>query len=249
MRPGVATLALLATLALGACESSQTQSARLARLGAKAAVIGTVKIGAANPDVRVVHTQLLRGGGATAAVVELENTGRGAQVALPISLAAKDAKGAVVYRNTTEGLQRSLQQLATMPRGKAFWIDDQVTAATRVAAVDVKVGRAKDPSPPRSIPRIDLEGAKVETDESGTFIKGVVRNRSRVAQVEMPIYGIVRKGGRIVAAGRALLDRVPPDPTPKPIVFRILLVGADPRGGRFELVPAPTVFPSEGAEP
>lgn len=241
-------LALLAPLALGACESSQATSARLAKNAKKAAVIGTVRLGAANPDVKVVATHVVRGDGATAAVVELENTGKGALVNVPIQVVAKDAKGAAVYRNDTEGLQPSLQQLSYLPRrAKTFWINDQVTAATPAKKVTALVGKPKVPGPPKVVPRIELSRTKLDTDASGTFIKGIVRNRSKVAQVNMPIYGLVWKGHRIVAAGRALIDRLAPDPTPKPVVFRILLVGAVPKGGSFELVPSPTVFAPEGA--
>lgn len=244
----VLLIALVAPLALGACESSQTTSARLAKRAAKAAVLGKVRLATADPGVRIRTTRLVRGDGATAAVVELENTGKGALVDVPIQVVAKDAKGAAVYRNDTQGLQPSLQQLSYLPRGaKAFWINDQVTTTTPVRKLSARVGRSKVPGAPKLVPHIGLSQTKLETDGSGTFIKGFVRNHSKIAQVNMPIYGIVRKGRRIVAAGRALLDRLPPYPTPKPIVFRILLVGKVPKGASFELIPSPTTFAPEGA--
>jgi len=233
---------------LGGCASSQTTSARLAKRATKAAILTTVKVGATNPDVLARRTQLLRKAGATAAVVELENRGATAQVGVPIQIVAKDRKGAATYRNDLAGLQPSLQQLSYVPRGKAFWIDDQLTGATPAKSLSVRVGRSKGGVAQARVPRITLERTQVETDASGTFIKGIVRNRSALPQVAMPIYGLVRKRGRIVAAGRALLDRLAPDPTPKPVVFRILLVGDDPRGGSFELFPSPTVFSPEGAK-
>ncbi len=140
-----------------------------------------------------------------------------------------------------------MQQLAYLPKGgKAIWVNDQVLGSAGRRAV-VKVGKAKAPAPAGPVPRITLEGEQLETDESGTFIKGVVRNRSKIPQINLPIYGVVRKGGKIIAVGRALIDRLNPDPTPKPVVFRILLAGKDPRGGELETLPVPTTFTPEGA--
>lgn len=249
VRRPVLLLAFVAPLLLGACESSQTTSARLEKLGAKAAVTKSVTAGVANPDVRVVSTQLIRGTDTTAAVVELESTGRRDQVGVPIQIDVRDAKGTSTYKNDLDGLQPSLQQLAYLPAGKrAFWINDQVLQATPAKRLTVKVGKPRAAAPTEPAPRITLEDEALETDESGTFIKGVVRNRSKIPQLALPIYGVVRKGGRIVAAGRALVERVDPDPTPKPVVFRILLAGANPRGGEIEAVPVPTTFTPEGAK-
>lgn len=248
MRPVALLLLLVTPVALGACESSQTKSARLAKQGAKAAVLASVDVGVKNPDVRVVGTELVRGADTTVAVVELESTRAQDQIGVPIQIDVRDAKGASTYKNDLDGLQPSLQQLAYLPAGKrSLWINDQVLSAAPAKTVDVSVGRPTSSAPRGSDPRITIERAALETDESGTFVKGIVVNRSRVAQLAMPIYGVVRKGGRIVAAGRALVDRVDPAPTPKPVVFRILLVGGDPRGGRVETTPVPTVLP-EGAK-
>lgn len=235
----------LLALGLAACESSQTESARLERQGAKAAVIGTVSAGARNPSVKVVDTTLLRSEMGTAAVVELENTGPATQVAVPIQIDVKDAKGASLYKNDVDGLQPALQQLALLRRGTpAIWVNDQVTAPTKAKRLAVQVGRA-EAAAPGALPEIRLEKTRMDSDSSGALATGVVRNLSKIRQVNMPIYGVVRRGGRIVAAGRAIIERLNPEPQSRPTVFRIFFIG-DPTGGKLDVVPVPTVLKEGG---
>ncbi len=233
-------------LALSACESSQHKSDRLRAQGATAAELTSVKAGAPNADVKVAGTTILRSAGGTAVVVELKSTGTVDQVAVPIQIRAKDAKGADVYKNDLDGLQTSLQQLALLRRGKtAYWVNDQVTAPSKPARVVVQVGRPKG-KPAARLPRIRLSGVRMDADDvSGAFLRGIVRNESTLPQVNMPIYAVARKGGKVVAAGRALIERLDPEPQKKPTVFRIFFIG-DPKGGTLSLEAEPTVLRAEG---
>lgn len=236
-----AALAGLLAPGLAACESSQTKSARLAKSGAKAGVVGTVSAGAKNASVKVGKTTILRSESATAVVVELTNTGADGQVAVPIQIDVKDAKGVSVYKNDVDGLQPSLQQLALLPRGEpTFWVNDQVTAATPAKRVNVDVGKAGGKAPPQ-LPEIRLEATKLERDESGAMVSGVVKNLSKLPQINMPIYAVVRRGGKVVAAGRALVEKLNPEPQAKPTTFSIFLIG-DPAGGKPNVRPYPTVL-------
>lgn len=238
-------LAGLLAAALAGCESTQAQSARLAKQGAEAAVVGTVSAGARNPDVRVGRTTLLRSALGTAAVVELTNTGPADQAAVPIQLDVEDAKGASVYKNDTDGLQPSLQQLALLRRGRpVFWVNDQVTAAAPARKASVTVGRARGPAP-ADVPEIRLVGTRMDEDESGPLATGIVENRSRVTQRDMPIYGVVRRGGKVVAAGRALVEKLPPGPRKKPVRFSIFFIG-DPSRGTLDVRAVPTVLTGRG---
>lgn len=241
-RAGGLVLAGLLVLGLAACESSQTKSARLEKNGAKAAVLSTVSAGAANTDVKVGKTTLLRSELGTAAVVELTNTGPQDQVAVPIQIDVKDAKGQTIYKNDIDGLQPSLQQLALLRRGKpAFWVNDQVTAPTPAKKVDVDVGKAKGGTAPASLPDIRLSGTKLDRDSSGVLATGVVRNFSKITQINMPIYAVVERDGEVVAAGRALIDKLKPEPQKQPTVFDIFFIG-DPAGGKLSVTPLPTVL-------
>lgn len=235
-----------ALLALSACESSQTESARLKKQGAKAAQLTTVKAGVKNPDVRVKSTTVLTSASGGAVVVALENTGAADQVAVPVQIQVKDAKGEVVYKNDLDGLQPALQQMALLRKGATeYWINDQVTAATPPKTAAVEVGKPKGKAATGPLPKIKLERVKMDSDESGPFVSGIVRNLSRTSQVNMPIYGVFRRGTKIVAAGRALIERLNPEPQKKPTVFRIFFVGTT-KGAKLSLEPEPTVLQPEG---
>lgn len=236
-------LSVVAATVLSACESTQSKSARLEKDGAGKAQLQTVAKGAENPDVKVVGTTILanRDGG-RAVVVELQDTG-GAQTAVPIQIDAKDAKGATLYKNDLAGLQPSLQQMAYLARGRtAYWVHDQVTAAERPASVDVRVAEPKDDRAPGTVPDIRLKQVHLTDDVSGLLVKGVVENHSKTVQRNMPIYAVARKGGKVVAAGRALIERLDPEPQKKPTVFRIFFIG-DPKGASLDVRAVPSTFP------
>lgn len=239
-RPAVIGFVLLAVVALPACESSQSKSRRLAKEGAGKVEVGTVKAGAVNADVRVAGTTVLAGkDGTRAVVVALEDRG-GPQAAVPILITAKDKAGKPLYKNDLEGLQTSLQQMAFVDEGPAFWVHDQVVAASNPAAVDVEVGKPRAPTP-RDVPKIALEGVKFDTDPAGIIATGVVKNLSKVTQRNMPIYAVARKGDVVVAAGRALIDKLDPEPQKKPTIFRIFFVG-NPKGAQLDVRAVPSTF-------
>jgi hypothetical protein len=235
-------LALVAAGVLSACESTQDKSARLERDGAGKADVSAVARGARNADVQVLRTTVLADAkGGRAIVVALRDTGP-SQAAVPLQIVAKDAKGAPVYKNDLEGLQTSLQQMAFLARGRtAYWVHDQVIAPAKPASVDVHVAASKAPRP-RSVPDVRLRGVHLTHDDSGLLVKGVVQNRSAVPQRNMPIYAVATKGGRVVAAGRALIERLDPEPQKKPTVFRIYFIG-DPSGAALDVRAIPSTFP------
>jgi hypothetical protein len=235
-------LAALAALTLSACESTQSKSRRLETTGAGKAQLTTISAGAANPDVEVLGTTILHNrDGGRAVVVELDDEG-GDQAAVPIQIVAKDAKGKPLYKNDLHGLQTSLQQMAYLRRSRrTFWVHDQVTATDVPRSVDVEVGKAKAPAP-AAVPEIALRRVHLAHDQtSGTVLTGVVQNRSKVSQRNLPIYAVARRGGRIVAAGRAIIEKLDPEPQKKPTVFRIYMIG-DPKGAQLDVRPVPTTF-------
>jgi hypothetical protein len=251
----VAGLALM--LAASGCESTESQSARLGREGAKLiASASTVGLGAANGAVRVGQVALVQGSGRTAAAVELTDTGALAQVDVPVLIDVRNAKGASVYRNDIQGLEPSLQEMPLLRAHQtAWWVDDQVLAAGTPQSVHVRVGAAKGGSS-------DAEGgahagaatgaatasAGVQVSSvslgdggiAGPYLNGSIVNRSGVAQHNMPIFAVALRGGRVVAAGRALVPSLPASGGGHPMSFRIYLVGS-PTGAQIELTAAPTV--------
>lgn len=242
-RPAALILAaLLGAAVLTGCETTAEKSARLKARGAKAAELTTVKAGAANATVRVAQTTLLRSadGSQTAAVVELDNGGD-AQAQVPVLIDVRGAGGRSLYKNDLDGLQVALQRMSYLPaRSAAYWVNDQVIATSAPKRVAVRLGRGR-PGAAGPAPRIRLDGTRIVRDSSGVAIEGTVHLLAKTVQRDLPIYGVVRKGSEVVAAGRAIIERLDPDPTPKPTPFRIFLVG-DPRGGRLDVRAYPTAL-------
>lgn len=248
--PTLMVLGALA-LALGGCASTESESARLGREGAKLiAGAGTVGLGAVNRAVHVGQVALVHGSGRTAAVVQLRNTAAGAQTDVPVLIDVRSAKGASLYRNDVQGLEPSLQRMPLLrAHATAWWVDDQVLASGTPSSVKVRVGDARAGAPARKARKAHLAGSSagvrvggtsLGSDLAGPYLAGEVVNHTGVVQRNMPIFAVGLRGGRVVAAGRALVPNLPASPTGKPTGFRIYLVGS-PAGAHIELTPGPVL--------
>jgi hypothetical protein len=246
------TLAALGALALtlSGCESTESESARLGREGAKLiAGAGTVGLGGANSAVHVGQVALVQGSGRTAAVVQLTNTGADAQANVPVLIDVRSAKGASLYRNDIQGLEPSLQQMPLLrPHLSEWWVDDQVLASAKPSSVKVRIGDAKSApakasgagsSTVGSSAGVQVNTTGLGSDVAGPYLAGEAVNHTGVAQHNMPIFAVALRGGRVVAGGRALVPNLPVSPV-RPTAFRIYLVGA-PAGAHIELTAAPAV--------
>jgi hypothetical protein len=231
-----------ATAGLSACESTADKSAKIAKEGKQAVqASGTIKI-QHNADVRVARAVVVRGaGGTVAAAVEVRNAGARAQRDVPVLIDVRDAQGASVYKNDTVGLQPALQRLASVSgKRDAWWVNDQVTAASAPKSVRVRVGAAPPAGP---IPAVRVTGAHFDGDSTGRYLTGTVVNPSRSVLHDVPIFAVALKGTRVVAAGRALVPKLPAAGAAKKVVFRLFFVG-DPRGARVTLTVAPNAGPA-----
>jgi hypothetical protein len=235
VRVGASLLAVAA--GASACQSTADKSAKIAAEGRKAvSASATLKI-TPNASLRVARAVVVRGaGGAVAAAVEVRNRGRRAQRDVPVLIDVRDAGGTSLYKNDTVGLQPALQRLASVRAGQtAWWVNDQVTAASAPKAVRARVGAART----GSVPRVRVTGLHFETDATGRYLTGVVVNPSRATLRDVPIFAVAEKRSRVVAAGRALVPKLPPHGSPKKVVFRLFFVG-DPRGARVVVTVAPS---------
>jgi hypothetical protein len=80
----------------------------------------------------------------------------------------------------------------------------------------------------------------------GAYAKGTIANRSSVAQKRIVITCVARDGGRVVAAGRAVIDRLEPAASlKKPTTFTVFFIG-DPRQARLDCSAPPTVLDEGG---
>lgn len=80
----------------------------------------------------------------------------------------------------------------------------------------------------------------VTTDPvSGPEAAGSIVNHSTIVQAGLVVDAVGRKGGRIVAAGRAILPRLVPT---KPTMFHIFFIG-NPYGAAIQVSAPPTSLP------
>lgn len=235
----VAAVALLA-LGLTACQTTQELSAQRSKQAKKLVNQKGLTVTRENPNVAIGTTTVIQDANGTAAVVELRNTGPAAQARLPVSIAVTDAHGKALYRNNVAGLEDSLVSMALLNKGEdAFWVNNQVTATGKATKVQVKVGAAKGKAPTEP-PTFAIAGVHLHPDPAGTFAKGTIVNRSKVAQKRLTIFCVARKGGKIVAAGRATVDALPPAGA-KPTNFTVFFIG-NPKGAKLSFAAPPTVL-------
>ncbi len=230
---------VLVAVASGGCESTQDRSARLERDAAKVGKVSGLKVTRRSREIRVGATAVLSDANGSAAVVELRNTSRRTLAAVPVAITVRDRKRRLVYANDAPGLDDALVRAPLLEAGKRLlWVNDQVTGAARPSSLRARVGadaRRTSGSPPR----LQIRGARLERDDtSGVAAVGRVVNRSKVEQRRLVVFGVVRRGRRIVAAGRAVVPRVRPG---KAARFNLFFIG-NPRGGQLSLAAPPTVI-------
>ena len=63
-------------------------------------------------------------------------------------------------------------------------------------------------------------------------------NRSRISQHELVIFAVARRGGTVLAAGRAVVPELAADASAR---FQVFWVG-DPRGGSVQVLAPPTTL-------
>jgi hypothetical protein len=153
-----------------------------------------------------------------------------------------------VYRNDAPGLETSLVQAAALaPGGELWWVNDQVQAQGTPVRAKALVGASSPATAATAgaLPKIELRDVHGEVDPvSGIAAKGKAVNRSKVEQRRLVIYGVARQGNRVVAAGRAIIERLRTDG--KPVPFTLFFIG-NPRGAQLTLAAPPTVLSAKGA--
>jgi hypothetical protein len=230
----------LGALALAGCQTTAEKSAKLERAARRHALARAsgLSITHTSSQVKVTATSVLRSAEGAVAVVELRNDSGHALSDVPIAVTVKDARGGTLYQNNAAGLEAALVSVPSLPAHASFtWIDDQIPAKGAPAAVSARIASA--PPAPGSLPVLTVSGVHlIEDPANGTGAAGTVSNHSGVAQTNLVVFGVARRAGRIVAAGRAVLPEVAAGAQ---MPVQIFLVG-DPHGAQLRLsAPANTV--------
>jgi hypothetical protein len=233
-----AVVVIILALGCSGCQSTQEESAQLQK-AAKHEVLASrgVAVSSESPNVKVLYSTVVRSSeGTTAVVVGVRDTASHAIENAPIEVSAKDAKGAPTYQNTGPGLQPSLTSVALLEPGRdTVWVDDQALGNGVAASATALVGEGK---PASKVPAIAVSGTHLSEEAGSETESGNVSNRSSATQQNLVVYAVARKGGKIVAAGRAVLPEVGAGATAP---FQIYFVGP-PKGAKVEVSAPPTTF-------
>jgi len=241
VRPSHAALAALAAVALAGCETTAEKSAQLERAAKRSQHVSEAgsplrALVSAPPSskVKVQGTAVVHTSEGTAAVVSVHNLTSSTLRNIPILIQVKDPSGASLYTNNQPGISSTLTSIPSLAGGGSLdWVDDQVQAAGTPASVSAKLGegQAGGGSPPL---RVDAQLG--EQNASGGTVEGTVSNPTATGAQEVLVYAAARRGGRITAAGRAVLTEVPAHGASH---IQLFLIG-DPSGAKLHLGAAPT---------
>jgi hypothetical protein len=245
-RPGLLALVVVVPLFLGGCLGVETTPEKSAKK-AKTAVNGIANqkglaIGKINAAIKVEDSTIVQDANGVAAVVRVKNTGS-TQVMLPVAITVSDAKGKKLYANDTPGLDASLTSLPVLAAGQeADWVNNQILVTGKASKVAAQVGTAKGKAGAGALPKIMLSNIKAGRDEDGNYVKGTVANASAIAQKRLVVSCVARDGDRVLAAGRAVVDRLAPAAeSKKPITFTVFFIG-DPQQAQLSCIAPPTVL-------
>jgi hypothetical protein len=250
VEPGLLALAAVPLL-LGGCLGVETTPEKSAGK-AKTATNGIadqkgLTIGRLNAAIKVEGSAIVQDANGVAAVVRVKNTGA-AQVALPVAITVSDAKGRKLYANDAPGLDASLTSLPVLGAGQeADWVDNQILVAGKASKVAAQVGTANGKVGAGALAKIVVSHIEAGRDQDGDYVKGTVANRSAIAQKRLVVSCVARDRDRVLAAGRAVIDRlVPAAESKKPTTFTVFFIG-DPQQAKLACAAPPTVL-SGGAK-
>jgi hypothetical protein len=125
---------------------------------------------------------------------------------------------------------------------EADWVNNQILVAGKATKVAAQVGAAKGKAGAHGLPKIVLSNIKAGRDEDGDYAKGTVANASAIVQKRLVISCVARDGDKVLAAGRAIVDRLAPAAASrKPATFTVFFIG-DPQQARLTCTAPPTVL-------
>jgi hypothetical protein len=242
VRPGVLRRALVVVgcgalaVTASACESTESESARIGREGSAEKAADTLKLGAVNRGVRVSDVTLLSGGGRKAVAVKLTSTSSQAQREVPLLVNVTGAAGKLVYSNAT-GAELLLQRVTLLPaKTSLWWVDDEVLTTGAASAATVKVGTGRNVHASARASALSATAASAAQQTGSGTVSGLLANHTGKAQSSVPVFAVALRGGKVVAAGRAVVAAAPA--AGAAVSFEIPLVG-DAAGAKLELAALP----------
>jgi len=251
MRPGVLKRALVVVgcgalaVTASACESTESESARIGRQAGAAEVVGSLKLGKTDRDVRVSDVTPLSGGGRKAIAVKLTQGSSRTQREVPLLVQELGAGGKVVYSNAT-GAETLLQRITLLPAHKSiWWVDDEVLTNQSASSAQVTVGTGRRVASNTRAGALSATSTGVTGQAGSNSVGAELVNHTGKAQSGAPVFAVALRGSKIVAAGRAVVASLPAHGAAA--TLNIPLVG-DATGAKIELtaLPGPIASTSGG---
>jgi hypothetical protein len=205
-----ALLPLVGVLA-GCVETTQQQNAR-ARVQAERVLASQspVLVTRQDPGVTVRSVAMLRDRGTAIAVV-LHNDGAHPVTDLPISVGVT-SRGRTVYLNRAAGLPYQRTHVASLaPGALTAWVFTSPSSAPAGGRPFARVGNNTF-TPQEHVGTLPSVTTRVLASEpsrhGGDLLKATITNHSAVPQYGLAAYAYALAGGRLLAAGDALLTRL-----------------------------------------
>lgn len=233
--------AILSTLAIVAsgCQTTADRSAELEKqAGSVIADQKGVVVSKQSRDIDVTDTTVLSDDYGTAAIVELKNTSEKNIAKPPITVTIPGSGKEPLYTNDEPGLDPALTSIALIQKGEsAFWVNDQIPLlAEKPKKMEAIVGKGEQVS--GEIPEIRVGKTEFFADNDGASLRGIILNKSKILQTKLVVYGIARKGGKIIGAGTGQVERLAPG---RRAGFQLFLIGKY-KGAEYEFYAPPTVL-------
>jgi len=159
----------------------------------------------------------------------------------PLLFTLTDAAGKEVFTNNSPGASADLVSVPSLGPGETLtWINDAIVNVVGARRVKARVGAAEAAPGSASPPQMQLSALKLDRDPiDGVTATGKIVNRSSIPQNRLVVFVSAQRGGRVVAAGRAVVPLLKPGP--KGARFTVFLVG-DSAGAKLEGQAPPVEF-------
>ncbi len=245
-RRGIAAVAALSALLVTGCESSQDKAARVQKINEARQKVAAQPLTVAKVDrrIKISEVAVLRGKDTDAVVVTVVNTTSKPIADLPIAVNLLNSAGKVIATNTDPGTDHWLNHIPLLRPGKSFsWVNDQFEPLPAARKATVRIGSGA--VVPRPYPDAQLIKTRFFADPiSGAAFTGKAKGNAPVLQERLVIFSVGRQGGRIVAAGRGVLEKLLPNGG-KPAGFTIFYVGANPKSVSLSNEAPPVLSPKK----
>lgn len=215
---------------LAGCESTQDKAKRVQAENARKAKLAAqpLAVGKQDPHLKVGEKVVLRSRDVNAVVVAVTNTGSKPLADIPIAVNVLNGAGKQVSTNTAAGTDHWLNHIPLIRPGKTFyWVNDQFDPIPSARKAQVKIGSGTVVAKPYPDAKL-IKTHFFQDPTSGTSFTGKATGNAPVLQLRLVIFSVGRQGGRIVSAGRGVLEKLLPNGG-KPSGFTIFYVGANPK--------------------